>query len=257
MTFCSLATVASAPLTLRGVLALVFIIAVGLVPGGCLAESGETAGSSATRIRAAGEAEVVVPPDRAWVDVALVTRNVEASAAVAANAEESQRVLAALREALGPDAQIASAGYSLAPSYRYIQGQGQQLDGFMVRNRLRVTLQDVSAAGRVIDAASRAGASEIQQVSYGLADAGMAQRQALAEATRSGVERAGVMAKALDMEVIRVLSVDDSGAAPAPVVREVQMLAKSVGLSAAVPTDLSPGGIHVRASVTVSVEVGP
>jgi len=241
---------------LRGSFGLLLILAVGFAPGGCLANSGDGASSPLSRIRASGEAVVVAAADRAWVDVAVVTRNPEAASAVAENAEESRRVNAALAKAVGKAGEVASAGYSLAPNYRYVQGQGNQLDGYIVRNRLRVTLEDVSAAGPVIDAASRAGASEIQQVSYGLADEGPAQREALAQATRNGMERAGVMAAALDLEVKRVLSVEDSGAAPAPVVREVRSLAKSAS-SSAVPTELRPGGIHVRAGVTVDVEVGP
>jgi hypothetical protein len=249
------ALASSAPI--RRVSALFLLLAVGLAPGGCLAEPTDSDAISATRIRASGKAVAVVAPDRAWVDLAIVTRDAEASRAVEANAGESKRVTAALGKAVGQGAEISTAGYSLAPNYTYISGQGQKLDGFIVRNRLRVTLEDVTAAGRVIDAASEAGASEIQQVSYGLADDAPAQRQALADATRSGVERAGVMAKALDMHVIRVLSVEDSGAAPAPIVREVQMLAKSAGPSSAPPTTLTPGGIRVHASVTVYVEVGP
>jgi len=236
---------------------LLSLLVLGLTPGGCLAEPSDAGAVGATRIRASGDAVVVIAPDRAWVDIAIVTRDAEASLAVEANAGESKRVIAALGKALGESVEISTAGYSLAPNYTYISGQGQRLDGFIVRNRLRVTLEDVTAAGRVIDAASEAGASEIQQVSYGLADDPPAQRQALADATRSGVERAGVMAEALDLRVTRVLSVEDSGAAPAPIVREVQMLAKSAGPSSAPPTTLSPGGIRVRASVTVYVEVGP
>jgi uncharacterized protein YggE len=234
---------------------LFFIVAMGLVPGGCLAESSTSDGEEGVRVRAAGKAVVVFPPDRAWVDMAVVSRNPEASAAVAHNAVESDRVMKALRSALGKGAEIASTGYSLAPNYRYVQGQGQRLDGFIVRNRLRVTLKDVGAAGGVIDAASGAGASEIQQVSYGLADDGPARHEALAQATRNGVERAGVIAGALDMKVLRVLSVEDSGAAPAPVVRTVTALKSSAG--SAVPTSLEPGGIHVGAGVTIYVEVGP
>ena len=231
------------------------ILALVLVPAGCLAQSSSPEAGEGARIRAAGEAVVVFAPDRAWVDMAVVSRDPEAEVAVSRNAAESERVTKALRSALGKGADIVSAGYSLAPNYRYVQGQGQQLDGFIVRNRLRVTLKDVGGAGRVIDAASGAGASEIQQVSYGLADDGPARREALAQATRNGVERARVMAGALDLKVLRVLSVEDSGAAPAPVVRQVTAL-KSVAGSA-VPTQLEPGGIHVRAGVTVYVEVGP
>ncbi len=243
--------------TLRGALGLIALAAVGLAPGGCLAEPADSAAADgATRVRASGQAVVVFPPDRAWVDVAVVSRDPEAAAAVAANAAESERVAAALQGALGAGAKVATGGYSLAPNYRYVQGQGQLLDGFIVRNRLRVTLEDVTAAGRVIDAASKAGASEIQQVSYGLADEGPAQREALAKATRDGVERAGVIAAALEMKVVRVLSVEDSAAAASPVVREVRTMSASAGGSSA-PTTLTPGGIHVRASVTVFVEVGP
>jgi len=238
-----------------GAVGLWFGVLAVLLPAGCLAESSSPEEGDSARIRAAGEAVVVVVPDRAWVDMAVVSRDPEAAAAVSRNASESERVTKALRGALGKGPEIASAGYSLSPNYRYVQGQGQQLDGFIVRNRLRVTLRDVSAAGGVIDAASLAGASEIQQVSYGLADDGPARREALAQATRNGLERARVMAEALGLKVVRVLSVEDSGASPAPVVREVTALKSAAGSAA--PTRLEPGGIHVRAGVTVYVEVGP
>jgi uncharacterized protein YggE len=233
------------------------VVTLLLGAGSCLAELPAGSGAdSAASIRAHGKATVIAEPDRVWVDLAVVSRNSAAAAAVASNARQSREVEKTLRKSLGETIDIEAAGYSLAPNYRYVQGQGQQLDGYLVRNRLRISSADIEAAGRVIDAASEAGASEIQQVTFGLADRDAAGRDALAEATRNALARAKVMASALDLRVLRVLSVEDSAIGTSPGVRPARLLTKADS-EASVPTTLLPGGVPVHAQATVFVEVGP
>ena len=162
----------------------------------------------------------------------------------------------ALRKSLGAEASIKSGGYSLAPNYTYVQGQGQKLDGYVVRNRLRVSLDDIKGAGQLIDRASQAGVSEIGAVQFVVSDDADGRREALELATQDALRRAGVMASALDLKVLRVLSAHD-GRAPVVAVRERTDRLQSAGASSAVPTSILPGGIEIDATATVEVEVGP
>ncbi|MCH2185762.1 SIMPL domain-containing protein [Myxococcota bacterium] len=194
--------------------------------------------------------------DRVQVDLAVVSRAPDAELAVTQNAKTSQSVESALRKSLGPSALIESSGYALSPNYVYVKGKGQELDGYLVRNRLRISLDDVSAAGRIVDSASRAGASEIGQVQFVLKDDSNNRKQALEEATRNAMQRAGVMAKALSLRVVRVLSVYE-GQAPISSTRQRAEVFKMSDGAASVPTSILPGGVEIRASVTVEVEVAP
>jgi uncharacterized protein YggE len=231
------------------------LIVVGLCSTPCLAAS-PPLGQAPAVITASGHARVVVEPNRVQVDLTIVSKAAEAAQAAATNAKKSQQVQGALRKALGASASIESSGYSLSPNYTYVKDKGQQLDGYVVRNSLRVALNDVSAAGRIIDAASQAGVGEIGQVHFVLADDSEYRQQALGEATQAALRRAGVMAAALDLRVSRVLSAH-AGQAPSAPVRHKSQAFRSAGASASVPTTLLPGGVEIRASATVEVAVEP
>ena len=236
-------------------LGLVGLVLLGLISTQCLAES-SAPGSSPALIKASGEARVMAEADRVQVDLAVVSRAPDAELAVAQNAKTSQSVEAALRKSLGPSASIESSGYALSPNYLYVKGKGQELDGYLVRNRLRISLDDISAAGRIVDSASRAGASEIGQVQFVLKDDSKYRKQALEQATQNAMQRAGIMATALSLRVVRVLSVYE-GQAPISSNRQRAEVFKMSDGAASVPTSILPGGVEIRASATVEVEVAP
>jgi uncharacterized protein YggE len=198
----------------------------------------------------------VAEADRVQVDLAVVSRASEAERAVTQNAKMSQGVQAALRKALGSSASIESNGYALSPNYTYVKGKGQELDGYLVRNRLRISLDDIAAAGRIVDSASAAGASEIGQVQFVLSDDSKYRKQALERATQNAMERAGVMATALGLRVVRVISVYEGRAPISPIRQRAESFKQSDG-TASVPTSILPGGVEIRASVTVEVEISP
>lgn len=236
-------------------LGVVGLVLLGLISTQCLAESSGPSPRPAL-VKASGEARVMAEADRVQVDLAVVSRAAEAESAVAQNASTSQGVQAALRKALGSSASIESSGYALSPNYIYVKGKGQELDGYLVRNRLRISLDDVAAAGRIVDSASRAGASEIGQVQFVLSDDSKYRTQALERATQNAMQRAGVMAAALGLRVVRVLSVYEGQAPISPTRQRAEAFKQSDG-TASVPTSILPGGVEIRASATVEVEVAP
>ena len=227
---------------------LLGIVLLGMLSTACMAEPSGSASSPAL-IRASGEARVIVEADRVQIDLAVVSQAPEASRAVSENAKKSQSVESSLRKALGASDTVESSGYSLSPNYTYVQGVGQKLDGYVVRNRLKVSLADVHAAGRIIDRASEAGASEIGQVQFVLQDDSAYRKQALERATRNARERATVMADALGLKVVRVTSVYE-GQGPSAPMRQRAETFKLADAAASAPTSIVPGGVEIRASAT-------
>ena len=231
------------------------LLSLGLFSTHCMAEPPDATSPPAV-IRASGEGRVVAEADRVRIDLAVVTQAREAGVAVTENAKKSEGVESVLRKWLGASASIESSGYSLAPNYTYVQGAGQKLDGYVVRNRLRVSLDDVQAAGGVIDRASAAGATEVGQVQFVLGDDSGHRKQALEQAVRGARERAVVMANALGLRVVRVISVYE-GQGPTAPMRSRSEVFKASDAGGGAPTHLLPGGVEIRASATVEVEVAP
>jgi uncharacterized protein YggE len=203
-------------------------------------------------IRVNGEATVTAQPDQARIDIGVTTQAQTAQAAAANNAQRLETVLAELRRALGPDAEIKTVSYSLNPDHRYPKEGGKPtIIGYTATNVVRVTLNDLTRIGQAIDAATQSGANQIQRLQFTLRDEQAAQSQALRAASVKAKAQAEALAQALGLKIGRVLSVVESGGAVQPVMRDV-MFARA---EAAASTPVEPGTIEVRATVTLTVEI--
>ena len=201
-------------------------------------------------IRTMGEATVTVRPDRAMIDVGVVTQAATSQTAVSQNAQKLETTLASLRQLLGAGADIKTISYSVTPNYQYPREGGQPtITGYTATNTVRVTLDDLTKVGNVIDTATQGGANQIQNLRFTLKDESAVKAQALGEAAVKARASAQALATALSMRVVRVLSVVEAGSPVIPI-RDVAF-AKAEGAS----TPIEPGTIEVNASVTMTVEV--
>lgn len=203
-------------------------------------------------IRTTGEATVTAKPDRAVIDIGVVTQASTARAAAAENAQKLDAALGELKEAAGPAAQIKTISYSLDPNYRYPQEGGQpSIAGYTARNVVEVSTDDLARAGTIIDAATRSGANTIQSLQFRLKNDQEAHAQALREAAVRARTDADAIAAALGVQILGVLSAEESGAPqPRPIVMPMARMAE-----AAAPTPVAPGTIDIHAAVTLTVEI--
>ncbi len=116
---------------------------------------------------------------------------------------------------------------------------------------VRVTIDDLSKIGDVIDVATKAGANRVPSIQFALRDAESVRAQALREAAVRAKVEAEALASALSLKVNRILTVEEGGPVTVPV-RDV-MFARAESSSAA--TAIQPGSIEVNANVTLTVEV--
>ncbi len=202
-------------------------------------------------IRTSGEAVVTVNPDRAEIDVGVVTQADTSQAAVSQNAQKLEATLASLRRLLGANSDIKTISYSVSPNYRYPKEGGEPtIAGYTTTNIVRVALDDLTKVGQVIDTATQAGANRIQSLRFLLKDEQAVQSRALREAAVKARTKAEALASALSLRIVRVLSVLESGS-PAYPVRDV-----SFARAEAASTPIEPGTIEVRATISYMVEVG-
>ena len=151
------------------------------------------------RISVVGHAAVETPPDFASVQIGVVSKAAGAAAALADNSAAVAKVVA-LAKVIGVEArEIATSAVSLGQAFKTVRtpnGGEQQPDGYQAQNVVTVRLADMGKLGEFMRGAVEGGANRIDGVSFGLKDAGRAEREAGAAATRDAVERARIVAEA-------------------------------------------------------------
>jgi uncharacterized protein len=206
-------------------------------------------------VRASGDAVIQAKPDLARIDFGVISQAATAQAAGAQNAKQFEAVLAALRKALGPSAEIKTVNYSLQPEYKYPKEGGKpQIVGYTASNTVQATTTDLERVGALIDTATQAGATNVQQLQFTLKDEQAVRAQALADASRKARSNAEAIARALGLKVVRILSAEAGGGPVVPLRRENMVMAMSKAADTA-PTPIESGTIEVRASVSLMLEV--
>jgi len=216
--------------------------------------NGQQITSPLSSIRVTGDATVSAKPDRAQIDVGVLTQEKQSQNAATQNAKQIDNVLTALHKLLGPDADIKTINYSLSPDYQYRPIGGKaSVSSYTAMNVVRVTVDDLERVGYVIDTATQAGANHIESVRFTVRDPQALHSQAIREAALKARANADALASALNLKITRTLTVEQSGessAAPPDV-----SLLEGRDTGGAAPTPIQSGSFVVTATVALTVEV--
>ena len=195
-----------------------------------------------------GTGKVTLVPDvaRVYLGVSLTKPTVKAAREAAAAAMTD--ILAAIK-ALGiADADIQTTGLSL--STQYAPNSSTRIVGYAISEQVQVTVRDLDKAGDVVDAATAKGATDVNGISFEIADPARAQNDARAAAVIAARASAQAMASAAGVTLGAVVSITDGGA-PSPIY---------YGAAAGAPmldtrTPVEPGTQDVSAQVSVVFEL--
>ena len=211
--------------------------------------------SPVSSIRVTGDAKVTARPDRVQIDIGVTTRAAQSQEAASQNARQVDAVLAAVRKAT-PAAVLKTISYSLNPTYQYhSNAEEPTITGYSAVNVVQVTLDDLAKIGTVIDSATLAGANHVQGIQFTLRDQDAVRAEALRQAATRARAEAEVLAAALGLKVVRVLSVEENSPRLVPV--RAYMGAPRAVMSAATETPVEAGTLDVTADVMLTVEVSP
>ncbi len=202
-------------------------------------------------VRASGQATVSAKPDRASVQIGVVTHAATAEAASEQNAQQTSGVLKTIRDVLGTGGEVKTANYTLAPQYEYTNNQPARLTGYDASNMVLVTIDDLPLLGKIIDAATKSGANNVAGISFTLKDETSIRATALREATLKARANAEVIAKALGVEIAGVLQAEPC---EVPAFRPLTMPMRALSGREAAATPIESGNLDVNATVTVTLE---
>ena len=196
-------------------------------------------------IKVTGSGSVDSVPDEAAFTIGVQTKGSTAREALSAGSQQMRKVLAALRSAgvAGRDAKTQNV--SVSPSY----SQGGQIDGYWAGNSVGVTIRDLAKAGAILDAASEAGADEIDGPSWTRSDRDALEARALRDAVADARTKARVLADAGGVQLGRLTAITEHDSEPEPYYMRTSLLAKDS------PAPLRPGKEKIEATITVTFAV--
>jgi len=196
-----------------------------------------------------GTGIVQVKPDTADVTVGVTTQRDTASAAAGDAANVMDAVIKAIK-ALGiDDKDIQTSSLSLNGVYDY-SNNTPRLTGYQAVNQVTVTVRDITKTGAVIDAATGAGATDVNSIVFRLDDQTAAEATAREQAVLAARAKADTIAKAAGVTITGVISIAETGApVPTPMYFDS---AKAAGVAAdSAPTPVQGGTIDLTVDVSV------
>jgi hypothetical protein len=205
-----------------------------------------------TRLDINATGEVSRVPDVAIVSAGVVSRSATATGALQDTADRMSRVLAALKRAGIEDRDIQTSNVSLNPEYRYVENQPPQLVGYSASNNVTVRFRDIRNSGKILDALVGQGANQINGPTLTVDKPEGALDEARAKAVALGRARAELYAHSLGLRVVRVVSVNESGATY-PIPPPVPMYARAD--MAQSKTSIEPGEQKLQVNLTMTFEL--
>ncbi|MGI5865315.1 MAG: SIMPL domain-containing protein [Myxococcales bacterium] len=218
--------------------------------------SADVASVDVPSLLVSGEGRVTARPDRAQIVLGAVAQAPTAAEAQNQVSAVTRRVIDELKRLEIPEQRIQTVDLSVSPVFARDEPQprGQQeqprIVAFRAANRIQVQLDDLARVGPAVDAAIRAGANQLESLSFELADPGP-RRAALRLAIADARETAQEMAAALGVRLGEVIDVVEAGGGP-PIPLERGGFTEQAALAS---TPVQPGEIDVLARVSIRFRI--
>jgi uncharacterized protein YggE len=208
-------------------------------PGGA---SGGAEADSEHGLTVVGTASVTTVPDRADFSFGVANDAATAAGAIDANADRLAEVILALRRAgvAAPDLQTEV----ISLSTRREKGKG--IVGYTASSSVTARVRALGRAGSVVDAAVRAGATEVYGPSFARSDPDELYRRALRQAYADAHAKAQALASSAGVTLGRMIEAQESGS-------DVAERAVMAAPSADMP--IEPGTAEIRAQVTITFAI--
>lgn len=231
--------------------ALALMLATAAAPA-AFAQTARTSANSmfqTTTLNLSAYGEARVAPDKATINLGVVTEAPTAAGALAANNEQMNSVIAALRKAGIAEKDIQTSGLNLNAQYDYVQNEPPKLRGYQASNQVTITVNDLAKLGVAVDATVKAGANQVNGISFGLKDPTAAENAARQDAVKALTAKADLYAKATGHRISRLVNLSEGGGympspPPAPMMAYARMEKDSGG------APIAAGELNVRVDIT-------
>jgi uncharacterized protein len=198
------------------------------------------------QILVTGEGTVSVAPDIAQVRGGVSTRASTVKEAADTNSRTMTAIIGKLVDAGIDRKDIQTAQFSIQPVYAASEPRSEQkLVGYSVSNQVVAKIRNVDKVSDILDRLIAAGATNVWNVEFLVADPSKALDQARSAAIADAQRKADLYAKAAGVALGPVVSITEEGAsAPAPV-----LMKRTVANGMAPPIAAGEDTLRVNVSV--------
>lgn len=203
-------------------------------------------------ISVSGNGQVSAQPDVAVVTLGVETEAEEAAAALTENSQQMQALVDGLKNAGVTAEDIQTQVVRLNPRYAQDTGaDGQpELVGYTATNIVEVHVQNLDAVGEILDASVQAGGNRIQGIRFEVSEPAQYLDQARETAWNDALHKAEHLASLANVELGGVLSINESGQGPQPIVQ------RPVAMEAAAAVPIEPGSQTIEVDLQVTWYLG-
>lgn len=205
-------------------------------------------------INVSGTGRVAVAPDLADLRLGVTITAETVQAARAFNATAMAGVIGALKELRIAPRDIQSTNLTLSPAYDYSGNTNPpRLTGYTLANTVAVTIRDLAKVGTAIDRAMKAGATNLDTITFRIADATFAERQAREAAVADARAKADTLAAAAGVSITGIAVITESGPAVAYPMLHGEM-AKMAFADASTPVEAGANEIAITVGVAYLID---
>jgi len=203
---------------------------------------------------ATGESEITTVPDQAEINLGIVSRETT----VAAAQNKTNQVIAAVTEDLNKlgvkKEDITTQDYSIYPEYDYTS-PARAITSYSVTTSLRVKMYDFEKLNQAIDAATKDGVNQVNDITFSLSKDRETElkKEARKEAIENAKKNAQELAQLSGLRLGKIINVtENSPYTPEPI--PFYPMATEAKLESA-PTNVEPGSTLYKVSVSLTYEI--
>lgn len=205
-------------------------------------------------ITVSGHSRISVKPDLALVDLGMYSEGNTVADVQSGNTQKMNAIIDAIKAMGVKDADIQTANYNLQPKIDWTGGK-QNITGYTLTQSVDVKVRDLNKVGDVIQKAVGLGANQVNGVQFTVDDPTALQDQVRLKAIEDARTKAGALATALDLHLIKVVTFNESGGAIPPPFPYGMGGADMLSSAKAVAPSTQPGSLDVDMNVAVTFEV--
>lgn len=208
-------------------------------------------------INVVGKGEISITPDIAYLSIGVTSQAETAQAAQKANAAKMQKLNDLLKKTWKiADKDIKTTQFYVQPNYVYTEKEGQKVKGYNANHTIEVAYRDLAKIGQLLDAASTAGANNIDNVRFSVENSDQFETQVIEKAMANATVKANAIAKAANRTLGVVLVVNQGDVNDSIVYgqREMVMNSKPI-MDSGAPSAVEAGEVKVSTQLSVQFEL--
>jgi uncharacterized protein YggE len=206
-------------------------------------------------ISVTGSGTVKVVPDKAFIDISVITERPTTQSAVNENSQISEEIISAIENLNAENLTIETVSYNLSPLYDYSQkNRPPRIYAYQVTSTVEVTTTDLEKIGEIIATATESGADGISSLYFDLTDESKkaAINDALADASEDADNKAHAIANSTGLRIDRILYISESETSyPGPLYSILKAAEGVEDISGVTPPTILSQEIEITASINI------